>query len=134
MKITSLETLMNCNVLPIKKHINFYSFGGEFKMRRERHSDFDAQWVDNFTMTLFVYFRTGFTQHIMLYSRFLLRHQHFVGYLVISKTFLKRNFDLSVRDFVMFLSSLLKFILIFKKQIPVVDYLTFILKILPFFV
>ena len=48
MKITSLETLMNCNVLPIKKHINFYSFGGEFKMRRERHSEFYANWVQNF--------------------------------------------------------------------------------------
>ena len=37
MKPTLLETLMNCNILPIKKHINFYSFGREFKMRRVRN-------------------------------------------------------------------------------------------------
>ena len=36
MKPTSLETLMNCNVLPMKKHLNFYSFGGEFEMRKVR--------------------------------------------------------------------------------------------------
>ena len=40
MKPTSLETLMNCNVLPMKKNINFYSFGGEERMRKEHHSDF----------------------------------------------------------------------------------------------
>ena len=42
----------------MKKHINFYSFGGEERMRKERHSDFLRNWEHNFKLCTEI-FKTG---------------------------------------------------------------------------